>query len=990
MIRKPEASIYFRSYFSLLRGVLSPEKICRYARMQGFRHVGMVDINNFYGLFRFLRASRTEGLVPVVGVEVAVKGESLFTAYVEDRAGFRRINEIITGVLLTDGPHPAEGRYDPVEDLMQNGWNGLVIVSNNMRMMENLAHHNRQGLLVKLEYGEAWAGVLSRSREIGLPCGAFNTAEHISPSDYEVSRVLRAIGQNRTIDEPQGQDDRCSWRGAAGRHELERCFSAVPQAVCNAGSLAERCGADGLFSGEYFFPEYRQMSSSSAFRFLQRLCEDGIPRRFGSRTLEIEQRLEHELKIIRLKGFASYFLVVWDIVRRCPRTCGRGSAAASLVSYLLGITHVDPIKYDLYFERFLNLDRDDPPDIDVDFPWDERGKVQEYVFETYRGKAGMVANHVTLGERASLRETAKVLGMDQKEIGKLARFARLKQYGSIPSYVRELADRIKGVPRYIGTHCGGVVITPGPITEHSHLQLSAGRYPVIAWDKEGAEDAGLVKIDLLGNRSLAVLRDSIELVEMRNSRRIEWESFHPLNDRSTRKMIQRGDTIGIFYAESPATRQLLKKMNRGDFEHLVIACSIIRPAANSYINEYVDRLRLGFYEPLHPLMEAALRDTLGIMVYQEDVSRVATAVAGFSAEEADRLRKVVTKKDRDCRLHDFRRAFFRGAISRGVCPDTVEEIWKMVLSFREYSFCKAHSASFALLSYKLAYLKRHYPLEFMVSVINNGGGYYGLQTYLNECRRMGFSLLNPDINCSAFDHTAEKSAVRLGVKLLVEIPRKLLQNVLGNRTRAGVFSDCDDFIRRCRPGMAAMRVFIRSGCLDSIAGVLTRPQLVWMYVNQRTDSCLLRTPAPLEIGDYSPEMKIYDAVRTLGVFADRHPVDVFRSKIDQRLARRGMPQAILSTEMQSYIGRMVTLAGSLATAKEVQTRAGAKMVFVSFEDSCSIFETVFFPAIYNRYGTSLDGACVFLVIGRVEEDRGAVCVNVSHLEVVAPRGGCPS
>lgn len=981
--RKPVPPIHFRSYYSLLRGVLSPEEICRYAGLRGCRYVGMADVNNFYGLHRFLRAARKTGLVPVAGAEIAIKGESLFTAYVENRTGFRIINEIITCALLLEGPHAEKETYDPVKDLIQKGWDGLVIVSDNLELMERLARHDRRGLLVKLEHGEGWAGALRRSREMGLPSAAFNTAEHICPLDVRVSRVLEAIGQNRTVDMLPERDGRPGGKIAASRSDMERCFSAVPQALRNAMSLAERCRGDGLFNGECVFPEYRRLSSTSAFMLLRRLCEEGIQRRFGSGTQQIKQRLEHELRIIRLKGFAGYFLVVWDIVRRCPRTCGRGSAAASLVSYLLGITHVDPLKYNLYFERFLNLDRDDPPDIDVDFPWDERGKVLEYVFETYKGKAGMVANHVTLGGRASLRESAKALGMDQEEIGRIARFARLRQYDRIPTQVKELADRINGTPRYIGTHCGGVVITPGPITGHSHLQLSAENYPVIAWDKEGAEKAGLVKIDLLGNRSLAVLRDSLELVEKRNHRRIEWESFHPLDDRSTRKMIQHGNTVGVFYVESPATRQLLKKMNRGDFEHLVIASSIIRPAANRYIREYIDRLRRGYCDSLHPLMDAVLRDTRGIMVYQEDVSRVATAVAGFSAEEADRLRKVVAGKDRERRLRDFRKAFFRGALARGIAPVTVEDIWNMVLSFRGYSFCKAHSASYALLSYKLAFLKRHYPLEFMVSVINNEGGYYGLQTYLNECRRMGFNVLIPDINRSNYDHSAEKKAVRLGMKQLANIPRKFLRSVLDDRRQAGTFRDCDDFLKRCGPSMTEMRIFIRSGCLDSISGGLSRPQLVWSYVRQHSEYCLFRNPVPRQIGDYSPTKKILDCLHTLGLLVDGHPVDIFRSDIDRHLARSGRPPAILSSDMQRYPGRTVTLAGSVVTGKEVYTRTGAEMVFVSFEDSQSIFETVFFPETYGRYRSSLDSSCVFLVTGRVEEDRGAVCVSVSHLEAVA-------
>ena len=341
---------------------------------------------------------------------------------------------------------------------------------------------------------------------------------------------------------------------------------------------------------------------------LLRLCEQGADRRYGGMSHDIRARLDYELAIIRDKGFASYFLVVRDIVQQCPRTCGRGSAASSIVSYLLGITHVDPLRYNLFFERFLNKGRKDPPDIDVDFPWDERERILKYVFAKYEGRAAMVANHVTFGPRSAIRDPAKALGLSEEATAELVRAFRHGRFDDIPSYIREAASRIRGFPRNLGTHCGGVVITPGPITDYTHVQTSPLGYPLLAWEKDATEEAGLVKIDLLGNRSLAVLRDALELVERNHGVRLEWESFDPLADTATADLIASGQTLGVFYVESPATRQLLTKMRKGDYENLVIASSIIRPAANHYIQTFVKRLH-GARLPALPSPHRA--DTIG-------------------------------------------------------------------------------------------------------------------------------------------------------------------------------------------------------------------------------------------------------------------------------------------------------------------------------------------------------------------------------------------
>ncbi|HSV91511.1 MAG TPA: OB-fold nucleic acid binding domain-containing protein, partial [Desulfobacterales bacterium] len=636
--------------------------------------------------------------------------------------------------------------------------------------------------------------------------------------------------------------------------------------------------------------------------------------------------------------------------------------------------------------------RVDPPDIDVDFPWDEREAVQRYVFRAYEGRSGMVANHVSFRGRSALRDPAKAMGIPAEEIGSMVRFFRHGEHELIPPYLREASARLQGFPRNLGTHCGGVVITPGPITDYTHVQTSALGFPLIAWEKDATEDAGLVKIDLLGNRSLAVLRDTIALVARRpDGEAIDWERFDPLEDAPTRDLIAGGGTLGVFYVESPATRQLLTKMGCGDYPHLVIASSIIRPAANKYIRLFVKRLRGAPYEALHPLVQDTLAETYGIMVYQEDVSRVAIDLCGFPIEDADRLRKILSKKDRELTLPDFRDRFFAGGRARGVSDEVLQKAWDMILSFDGYSFCKAHSASYAQVSYRVAYLKRRYPLEFIASVINNGGGFYGRQTYLDECRRMGFAILAPDVNASAWEYTVEgapPSGLRVGLGQLRDIRKPFVDQLLAERARGGPFAGFHDFVRRTDPRLVDLRALIRSGSLDSVADGCTRPQLFFRFLNlAKEDGLGLVQSVPSLVGDYPARTKLADEVRTLGMVVSRHPLTLFRGRIERIARHHGLGPVISSADIPRYKGRRVWIPGILVTGKEVVTKGREPMIFVSFEDEHAIFETVLFPDAFRRFFPMLDDGWAFLVHGRVDEDYGALSIGVERLVKVSRDSG---
>ncbi|RPH98787.1 MAG: DNA polymerase III subunit alpha, partial [Calditrichaeota bacterium] len=602
--------------------------------------------------------------------------------------------------------------------------------------------------------------VLKFARVSSLPLVATNQVYLLDAEEYSIHRLLRAIDLNTTLERLPA--DQLARREAVLNSEAEMAafFPHCPEALENAHSIALQCSFNIDFL-DFIFPAYGRSNAINPDDELLRQVREGIKWRYGSTNEKIEKRLDYELNIIIQKKFAPYFLVVADIVRQAPRTCGRGSAAASLVSYCLGITHVDPIKYNLFFERFLNMGRQDPPDIDVDFPWDERDDILNYIFTHYGAeRAAMVANHCCFQPRSAIREIAKVYGMPAQEIDLVTRRmggywqpTDIWQYTQThPLYratelkdpwpeIITLAEKIRDYPRHLSIHCGGVVIVPDSLNRYvptqpakKMLQLTGTIEPdssalpsvcspehvrVIQWEKDQTEEMKLVKMDILGNRSLAVIRDALRAVESNYGIKIDYASWNPLEDEKTQDTLKNGDTIGVFYVESPAMRLLQQKTRSGDFEHLVIHSSIIRPAANTYIKEYVRRLKGGKYEPLHPILENLLQETYGILVYQEDVSRVAMTLADFDAAEADNLRKIMAKKHKQQQIEDYREKFFSGALAKGVTAEVCTKIWDMILSFSGYSFCKPHSASYAQVSFKSAYLRVYYPAEFMAAVISN-------------------------------------------------------------------------------------------------------------------------------------------------------------------------------------------------------------------------------------------------------------------------------
>lgn len=1004
------------SHYSLMRGTASPEELCAAAARRGIDRLALTDTDGVYGMVRFWEVARAAGIRPILGAQARGADGSAF-CLVKNDAGYATLCRLLTRRHLEPGFRLAEGLAER---------EGLVVLTASIPLLRDLAAGGTRDLYLALSTGDGAPGAthsLARLREamgMGIPPAAVGDVHFVNPADWEMHRLLRAIALNATRDRVPPED--LAARGAWLRppEEMERLFSFCPEAVENTGRIAEECLREEPPWGRLIFPRFRGRDPGAAFALLKERSEAGVIRRYGEIGPAARARLDYELAVIREKHFADYFLVVEEIVKQSPRTCGRGSAAASLVSYALGITHVDPLRHDLYFDRFLNPGRKDPPDIDVDFCWDERDDILKYVFETYgHGQAAMISNHVTLRPRAAVREVAKVYGLPAAEIGSVT--SRLSRYGgpgdpeeavrSAPLFrglhlpppwpeILRWAKRIGGCPRNLSVHCGGVVIAPDGVDRHVPVQMAAKGVRVVQWEKDQAEEAGLVKIDLLGNRSLAVIRDALAAVRRNHGAEIRQDAFSPLDDPATLALMRDGKTMGVFYVESPAMRQLQQKTRRGDFEHLVIHSSMIRPAANEYIREYVRRLRGGAYRSLHPILDEVLSETHGIMCYQEDVAKVAMRMAGFSTVEADGLRKVLSRKWPGRRVEDYRRRFFEGTRDRGVDPEVAGKVWEMILSFSGYSFCKPHSASYALVSFQSCYLKAHYPAEFIAAVISNQGGYYSTFAYVSEARRMGLDVLLPDVNASEKQYTGVtfpgggppppglRGAVRVGLMQVKGLKEAAVQALLEERRRRGPFRSLPDFLARVDADPSDARLLIRSGCFDSVAGLHSRPALAWrLYAHadrKASKGKLQRSlfeperPDLPEPPEADGEKILRDEADTLGFLLSRHPLTLYRR------ALAGI-RCVPAKDLGRHVGRRITALGWLITGRLVETRKGEPMEFLSFEDTTGIYETTFFPRAYDRFCRILTSTRPFLLSGKVEEDYSALTLTVEEAHPLESR-----
>ena len=994
--------LHTHSSYSPMQGIPTLETLCQAARMQGQDMLALTDTNGLYGAIRFLDVARAAGLKPILGAEL-IHNTHRAVLLAKTPEGYANLCRALSA-------RHCDEPFDFIGTVARHRA-GLIILSDDYPALMSWHRDSPEDLYVELTPGPAMHEAVTFSRCSGLPPVATARASLLFPADYHGHRLLRAIAENTTLSRLHADQCCAPSHWLMPEAALNRYFPHIPEALSNTRNIGEQCYTDWDFK-ETIFPSFRRLSADAAFETLRTKTYDGALWRYGALSDVVTGRVEKELAVIREKGYADYFLVVDEIVRQAPRTCGRGSAAASIVSYCLGITHVDPIRHNLLFERFLNPGRRDPPDIDIDFPWDERPAILEWVFAHYgRHHAAMVANQNTLATRAALREIAKVHGIPAGEIGKtLSLIQRRADLDVVPGMTtttwtaqlcRALQLRapwpdilhwslqLRGHFRNLGLHVGGVVLVPDEIRRYVPVELSASGLPVIQWEKDQTEDAGLVKIDLLGNRSLAVIRDALAAIQRNTGRMIDYATWDPIGDPATNELIRRGETMGCFYVESPATRLLLKKLWTGMpparrasadvFEYVVVVSSIIRPAANVFANEFVRRAHGRPYTSLHPLLDDVLAETLGIMVYQEDVMNVAVALAGFSVEDGDQLRKILSKKHKERQLRDYQRRFYDGASAQGLRQAVIDQVWAMIMSFAGYSFCKPHSASYAQVSFKSAYLKAHYPAEFIAAVVSNQGGYYSAFAYLSEGRRMGLTILPPEINASEWAYSGADTTVRVGLMQIKGLRKNLATRIVSERQTNGPYRSLYDWLDRVKPELSQAKRLVKAGCFDAIAGELTRPALLWRLYVSHAASQASTAPSYLPIPpEYSFKQKLAHELDLFGFPLSCHPLDLFQSVLTH------IPH-VPAKDLMQHVGREVTVIGWLITEKLITTKTGEPMEFLTLEDQTGIYDATVLPHTYRRDCHLLETNQAYIVTGLVEEQYATVTLTVKELQLLPTR-----
>ena len=997
------AHLHVHSHYSMMRGVDTLETLARAARDRGMDRFALTDTNALYGFVFYRQICDEAGLQAIAAAEIV---EPVIASHVNGSAhprpakaallargrdGYRSLCRVIT-----------DRHLDPtftVVKSVQSHADGLTLLSEDRNVLAAL----RDALPVHAELvpGRVDRALRQWARAAEIPCVAANDVHFVHAEGHRIHQVLRAIDGNTTLDRLDPADLAEHARTFLSPAEMEQRLPHAPEAIENAARLAYECTIDWPM-GRTVFPSY-PLDRGDAFAILSARCEAGILHRYGRQPpAEVRTRLDRELAIIRDKGFADYFLIVEAITSRTPRICGRGSGAASIVAYLLGITHVDPVRHNLFFERFLSPARTDPPDIDVDFAWDERDAIQLEVLRENGAphRAAMVANHVGFKGRGAIHEVAKVYGLAESEImnvtRRLAAFwgyeDEIETIGEHPRFqdvdfeppwpeILALARTLEGHPRHLAVHSGGVVLVPEALADHVPVEIAPKGVPIVQWEKDQVEDYGLVKMDLLGNRSLAVIRDALAAVTRNTGLAIDERLWNPIDDPATQRLMAEGQTVGVFYVESPSMRQLQRKAGVGDFDHLVIHSSMIRPASNKYIREYVRRLHGGAYDPLHPALRHTLDETYGILCYQEDVTKVAMELGGLSLADAEALRKALSHKRPIRPLRSYQAEFYAGAAERGASPEVIDTIWNMILSFSGYSFCKPHSASYALVSFRSGWLRAHYPAEFIAAVISNQGGYYQTFAYVSEAKRMGLTVHPPDVNASAREYTGKGSEVRMGLMQLKGFHDDSATRLLEERGRRGAFASFGDLRSRAMLPPSDLELLVKSGALDSISGGRSRPELLWeLYLDghARRGAGTLDLFAPEPVAapptpDYDRATVLRHEEETLGFLLSAHPLEPY-----ERVMRgRGV---IPARDLPLHAGRRVTVLGWYVQGKLIETHAHEPMQFIAFEDTTALYDVTLFPEAYRRFCHLLTERRPFLLSGLVEEDTGVSSLTVERVE----------
>ncbi len=966
------------SYYSLRYGVISPVELLKSLRDGNWKSATLTDINSTSAALDFVRLAPGYGLKPVLGIDFREGIKQQYVGLAKNNEGWYELNKHLTE-RLHEGIEPEQ------PPLLEQVYWVYPLANRPLRpLRENEYIGVGQADLIRLGLKRI---DVPKERLVWL-----NAATFRSRRDFNAHRLLRAINQNCLLSKLPSDQIADINQILPKRDALFLQLEDFPYLIEQSLDLLNLCSIYFEFGRADAHHNLKQYTGNEDldYRLMRYICQKNLPYRYPQADVEVRKRLEKELEIIRQKRFVSYFLINWRILKYARSKgyfyVGRGSGANSIVAYLMRITDVDPVELDLYFERFINLYRVNPPDFDIDFSWTDRDDITRFIFSRFPN-VSLLGTYVSFQYRAVVRELGKVFGLPKLDIDRLAE-GRVdpQSLDDVGKSILRYGAYIQDFPNYLSVHAGGILITEKPIQHFTATFLPPKGYATTQFDMVVAEDASIYKFDILSQRGLGKIREALVWVKARYPE-VKLPDIHDIrpfkNDPLIQDMLRNARAIGCFYVESPAMRMLMKKLRVDDYLGLVAASSVIRPgvAKSGMMRQYILRYRYPERRAdAHPQMLDIMPETFGVMVYQEDVIKVAHYFAGLSLAEADVLRRGMSGKFRGREeFEKARKRFFDCCDLKGYSIELSSEVWRQIESFAGYAFAKGHSASYAVESYQSLFLKAHYPLEYMTATLNNGGGFYSPELYLHEARMLGAIVEAPCVNNSMALCNLVNNRLYLGLSMIQALEQGFVEHLLNVRRSDGPFKSLSNFVKRCGAPIEQTRLLVRAGAFRFCQR--NKKQLLW-------DLHLMMAPAqkapPLpELFQIQPKKYHLPELDQVDLEDAFDQIELLGFPLCSPFALYNIKEGSLkAADLPEYRNKRVHCIGYLVTVKTTRTTKGQAMLFGTFLDLEGQFiDTVHFPPVAAKH--PFRGKGVYAFSGRVTEEFDCYSIEVDWMEKVS-------
>ena len=1072
--------IHVHSHYSLLDGLPKIDEILDYVKELGMDSVALTDHGVLYGAVEFFKKAKQKGVKPIIGAEMYMAFERMqqkrpniddkryhLVLLIKNEEGYKNLVKLITLSHLEGFYY--KPRID--EETLAEYSSGLIclsgciqgkipklILSKKFDEAEKLAQKYQEifgpdNFYLEIQnhpnspdYQKSNQGLITLSKKLAIPLVATNDIHYLKPEDAEAQDILMLINTGANLNDPERLTMKSDDFSMRSPEEMTRLFKNTPQAIENTQKIAELCNFEFVL-GKTQLPYFEVPEGKTPEDYLKELCYQGLEKRLQPThhplthhpTLnrkEVIDRLEYELSVIKQTGFASYFLIVQDFVNWAKENRiivgpGRGSVGGSLVAYLLNITNVNPLKYDLLFERFLHLERSAGlPDIDLDFTDRRRDEVINYVAEKYgRDKVAQIITFGTMAARAAVRDVGRALGysyifcdriakmipfgfnLDQT-LSRVSEFHQIYETDEEAKKLIDFAKKLEGVARHASTHACGVVISRQPLTNLVPLQhpTQNDKTIITQYEMYSIEDLGLLKMDLLGLKNLTIIEDTLARIYKVQGKSLNIEKV-PFDDKKTFKLLREANTTGVFQLESDGCKRYLKQLKPTEFEDITTMVALYRPGPMQLIPEYIQRKhKKKKIEYLHPKLKPILEKTYGLPVYQESLMKIAQELAGFSLSEADVLRKAIGKKIKSLLLKQKEKMIQGMLMNNDIKKEIAQKIWEWILPFASYGFNRAHSVAYATIAYQTAYLKAHYPVEFMAALLTSEkADVERIAVLIEECKKMGIEVLAPNVNESIRNFTVipKENKIRFGLLAIKNVGQNVVEAIIQEKKASGPFQSIDDFLGRVSSkdlNKKSLESLIKTGVFDEFA---ERNQLLsnlerlleiaretqkaklngqkGLFDGMKFNSKIILTSAP----PASENQKLNWEKELLGLYISSHPLRGFEKILRQKTisineVKKEMSEPSFPYSLTEVFGkfRRIRVGGIISRLKKILTKNGKPMLFMKVEDLTDQIEVVVFPSVIEKKSTLFRENKIVLVTGRLDtkdEVPKIICEDIEEI-----------